>query len=272
MSEKKKRGRKPKSDKNSKLNEIQPENQYILHLNTSNSKKQTEISNINYEKDFCKYNPLIEVPNAFDNSDTFISQPFEFQYQSLHESKKKVLTEITSNEHTNVACLWCCHGFDTPFIGLPVRYKDNAFEVYGAFCSFECMCAYNFYSNELNLNTWEVYNLINLMANKMNYAHIVQCAPPRKHLKFFGGSLSIDEFRNFKKSSKIINVNIFPLVSIVDQIEEINDYNHKNQSEFFNFDKERLQKYEEKINKKTEDDLKSNFKNTLNASMHINKI
>ena len=54
MSEKKKRGRKPKSDKNSKLNEIQPENQYILHLNSSNSKKQTEISNINYEKDFCK--------------------------------------------------------------------------------------------------------------------------------------------------------------------------------------------------------------------------
>ena len=106
----------------------------------------------------------------------------------------------------------------------------------------------------------------------MNYAKIVQCAPPRKHLKFFGGALSIDEFRNFKKSSKIINVNVFPLVSIVDQIEEINDYNHKNQSEFFNFDKERLQKYEEKINKKTEDDLKSNFKNTLNASMHINKI
>jgi hypothetical protein len=274
MSEKKKRGRKPKSDKNSKSNDAPTEKQYILHLNsTVNTKTQNDSRN-NYEKDFCKYNPEIEIPNAFDNNDTFMSQPFEFQGQYLNENgnKKNILNKISSNEHTNIACLWCCHHFDTPFLGLPIRYKDNSFEVYGTFCGFECMCAYNFYSNELNLNTWEIYNLINLMANKMNYAKVVQCAPPRKHLQFFGGSMSIEDFRNFKNSSNIINVNVFPLVSVIDQIEEINDFNHKNQTDFFNFDKERLQKYEEKINKKTEDELKSNFKNTLNASMNINKI
>lgn len=272
MSEKKKRGRKPKSDKTSKPTETQTDNQYILHLHSTTTKQNSDIVNINYEKNFCKYNPLLEIPNAFANNDTFISQPFEFQGSNSCENKQNVLNKISSNEHTNIACLWCCHLFDTPFLGLPIRYKDNSFEVYGTFCSFECMCAYNFYSNELNLNTWEVYNLINLMANKMNYAKVVQCAPPRKHLQFFGGSMSIEDFRNFKNSSNIINVNVFPLVSVIDQIEEINDYNHKNQSDFFNFDKERLQKYEEKINKKSEEDLKSNFKNTLNASMNINKI
>lgn len=282
IGEKKKRGRKPKTEKDIKnvQKDVDNSDPQILHLNITRKQSidtNTTFQNENemFETDYCNYKPDMIVPNAYNNNDTFSSKPFELTNTSIAENPtnsniKVILKNIDKHQLTNVACFWCCHRFDNSFLGIPMKYKNNTFDVYGCFCSFECMCAYNFYSNETSHNRWEVYNLINIMAKSMRYDTYVYPAPPRKCLDMFGGYMTIDEFRNFKNSNKIININKTPFVIIVDQIEEINDYNHKQQHDILlNFDKERINNLENKINKQQEEQLQHNYKNTLNATMKI---
>ena len=289
--EKKKRGRKPKSEKGSKASDKSSTkgadnmDPHILHLNITQRMHLENSSSTDklYEKDFCTYDPEIQVPNAYNEYDTFISQPYELVVNNEipdtdreDRNVKIILQNIDKQTYTNVACYWCCHKFDHEYLGMPVKYKDNVFDIYGCFCSFECMCAYNFYSNESNHNTWEVYNLINIMAHKMDYSSTVYPAPPRKCLTFFGGYMSIDEFRKFRNTNKIINANKCPMVVMVDQIEEINDYYHNhNQHKHskhiaLKLDKARIKSFEKKLNVQLEDNIKKNFKNTLDATMMIN--
>lgn len=283
ITEKKKRGRKPKSEKENKLVQKDSDNSdpQLLHLNITrnqSSESCTEFQNENemFETDYCNYKPELLVPNAYNDNDTFSSKPYELSSVSLKESNptnsnvKIILQNIEKHQLTNVACYWCCHRFENSYLGLPIKYKNNTFEVYGCFCSFECMCAYNFYSSETSNNTWEIYNLINIMAKSIKYDIYVYPAPPRKCLTMFGGYMSIEEFRNFKNSNKIINVNKSPFVVVVDQIEEINDFNHKQQQDILlNFDKERISNLENKLNKQQEELLQNNYRNTLNATMNI---
>tara|TARA_Y100000389_G_C17451512_1_gene515142 strand:- start:261 stop:1127 length:867 start_codon:yes stop_codon:yes gene_type:complete len=284
ITEKKKRGRKPKSEKENKQvqNDTDNTDPQLLHLNITrnqSAESSAEFQNENemFETDYCNYKPELLVPNAYNDNDTFSSKPFELSSVSSKESShstnsnvKIILKHIEKHQLTNVACYWCCHRFENTYLGLPIKYKNNTFEVYGCFCSFECMCAYNFYSNETSNNTWEIYNLINIMAKSMHYDKYVYPAPPRKCLTMFGGYMSIDEFRNFKNSNKIINANKSPFVVVVDQIEEINDFNHKQQQDILlNFDKERISNLENKLNRQQEELLQNNYRNTLNATMNI---
>lgn len=286
--EKKKRGRKPKSEKVNTpvpiiLKDTENPDPQILHLNITRKLRQDtentepQINKI-YEKDFCTYDPQMAIPNAYNECDNFISQPFELCSKSSSiENNNNVKTIMQNNEQkslTNVACSWCCHKFDKEYIGMPIKFRNNVFEVIGCFCSFECICAYNFYSNEHNNNIWEVYNLINMMSHKMNYDKFVYPAPPRKCLNLFGGYMNIDEFRNFKNSKKIINVNKTPLVVLVDQIEEVNDFFHSknkcsNKDSLFNFDKDRLDKLEKKINLETKQQLCNTYNNSVDSTMHV---
>ena len=287
--EKKKRGRKPKSEKVNATTSINvnkdtenPDPQ-ILHLNITRKLRQNDLSdgcqlNKIYEKDFCTYDPQMLIPNAYNEHDTFISQPFELcsKTSSTNTSNniKTIMQNVEQKSLTNVACFWCCHKFENEYLGMPIKYRNGIFEVFGCFCSFECMCAYTFYSNENNNNVWEVYNLINIMSNTLNYAKYVYPAPPRKCLTLFGGYMNIDEFRNFKNSKKIINVNRTPLVVLVDQIEEVNDFFHSknkcdNKDSLFNFDKDRINKLEHKINLESKQHIKDNYSGTLDAKMNI---
>jgi hypothetical protein len=278
VQEKKKRGRKPKSDKEQKISSKDTSNQdnLLLHLNISRNTTTSNnipIENEIFETDYCNYKPDMDTPNPYNDDDTFSSKPFELLNTSKEIYKnsniKFIMKNVDEQLSTNVACYWCCHQFERVYLGLPIKYRNEIFEVYGCFCSFECMCAYNFYSNEKNNDTWEIYNLINIMANLMDYDQYIYPAPPRKCLNFFGGYMTIEEFRNFKSKNKIININKPPFVVIVDQIEEINDFYHKQQENIFSFDKERIDTLEKKINKQQEDNIQINFKNTLNSSMKI---
>lgn len=281
--EKKKRGRKPKSEKNSAQESASNKDSsksdpQILHLNitrNSGSVNTDILSNSEiYENNYCNYTPDIIEPNAYNEHDQFISKPYEFVDGSLKQkSSNKVQINNTDRPYSDsIVCYWCCHKFDSTYLGLPMKYKNNVFHVSGCFCSFECMCAYNFYSNENNYNIWEIYNLINIMANIMEYGRQIYPAPPRKCLKMFGGYMSIDEFRNFKTSNKIININKTPYVVNIEQIEEINDFNHRNHDNVYTFDEERIESLEKKLSMLNEQNIKDNYKNTLDSCMNISNI
>tara|TARA_B110000483_G_scaffold240021_1_gene319728 strand:+ start:661 stop:1551 length:891 start_codon:yes stop_codon:yes gene_type:complete len=280
----KKRGRKPKKlletkeeSTNAKTTESTP---VILQLNVSEKSDDVPDSStdINYDRKFCDYDPTVRVPNAYNENNTFESQPFELLEPKEKENSidmKNARLMLYENEtlfptKSEHACYWCCHKFDSKCLGLPVKYKSNVFYVVGNFCSMECICAHNFDTNNNVNNMWEVYNLLNFMARKMNYTEVVYPAPPRKCLTIFGGYLSVEEFRIYCKSNKIVNYNNVPLVAVVDQVEEINNFYHKHHKhESIQIDVDRIKNYETKLKLQQNAYINDNYENTLNNTMGI---
>ena len=281
----KKRGRKPKKlvetrDDDPSEGKGVESTPVILQLNVLNKSEDVPVNSteINYDQKFCDYDPTMRVPGAYNENNTFESQPFELlqtkekEYSDDTNSARLMLYENetlfpTKSDH---ACYWCCHKFNSRCLGLPVKYKSNAFYVVGNFCSMECMCAHNFDTNNNVNNMWEVYNLINFMARKMNYSEIVYPAPPRKCLTIFGGYLSIEDFRIYCKSNKIVNYNNVPLVAVVDQVEEINNFYHKHhKNDTIQIDVERIKNYETKLKLQQTAYINDNYENTLNNTMGI---
>lgn len=254
---KKKRGRKPKivnydstsnltidtkdviSDINNKQQSI--DNPSIIHLRTSSNVIQ---ENNSYETSFCKYNPDISEPIAYtpdesqysmiynnlSSSSTNNSEIKDIRPDCLNMKMKNYLLQFNSVESwpetTTYACYWCCHTFkNTPF-GVPLKYENEKFYCKGCFCSLECIVAYNFTNKEITDNVWETYNLVNLLSKKLNYKQIVQSAPDKRCLKMFGGYMNIDEFRQYTNKNENMCFNKYPMVAVIEQIEEINDYVH----------------------------------------------
>ena len=255
----------------------------------SHPSNEDTISNKSYEKNFFEYNPNINEPLAYEdqNFDKFTSIPEIYKSYKKEPSQRSdvsikdlfndnkqqggkieiknkpvnqtntpnivLLKDMISNkewcEQTNYWCYWDCHSFTNPPFGIPIKYKNDKFHVFGCFCSLECAVAYNFYGHENMDNVWENYNLLNMMSNKLNYKFSLHPAISRRCLNTFGGPLSIDQFREKSKSNKKYNILTYPMVSIVEHVEEINEsssYNNKlGGGCFIPLDKSRIEKIEE---------------------------
>lgn len=285
----KKRGRKPKKVSSNNEGEVDtelPEKDNIpiilqLNVNDKPEDSSTNLTQINYDAKFCNYDPTVRIPNAYIEDCAFESQPFELiEHQNKdtnHQQSGENTTQLYSQDtdkllpvKSDYACHWCCHKFDSRCLGIPVKYKNNAFYVLGNFCSMECVCAHNFETNNNVNNMWEVYNLINFMARKLKYTDVVYPAPPRKCLNMFGGYLSIDDFRLYCKSNKIVNYNSVPLIAVIDQVEEINNFYHKHQkTDLIQIDVERIKNYQTKLKLQQSAYISENYENTLNNTMGI---
>lgn len=169
---------------------------------------------------------------------------------------------------TSIHCYWCCHKFDGPPFGIPVKLYKEKFYVTGCFCSLECAAAYNFESKDGLQQKFEQYHLMNAIARKIGYAHDVKRAPSRLALKMFGGHLSIEQFRGFCHTSKLININFPPMMTLTQQLEEINQSDLDNDYKYVPIDTDRVNKYKEKIKLKRSKPL-TNFKNTLDHTMNL---
>ena len=277
----------------------------ILQLNI---KKPVEGQTSNFEETFFKYEPNVDVPDAYDQLECndYVSQPFDvtkveeetvvpnYAINPPVKSKKKAvkapvskvnldkksnrifdhLSEFIARDEwpmsTNNVCFWCCHTFHSTPFGVPTKYIDGKFHVFGCLCSLECTSAYNFYSTEIKHDPWEAYNLINLLARKIQYCDLVKMAPPRHALKMFGGYMEIDEFRSHCKSNKMINTHTFPMVAMIQQLEEVNEEdqysNRKNM--FIPVDKQKLFLLESKVKLERTKPLFMN-KNTLDHTMNL---
>ena len=224
--EKKKRGRKPKT--NITINE----NPIFASSENKNKNLIIKINNtsINSLDD-------INLLNKFDND---LYQP---EINNINNNHK----------YTNGDICWnCCHKFMDITVGLPIKYVDNLFYTYGNFCSLECACRYCF--DNLNNDIAEIYSIINLY-NMIVYKNKkkVKCAPNRLVLDIFGGSLSIEEYRKSFNTNEYYNITIPPLVQLSTQISlpEKNRY----------YNKEHL-----KIYRKKEINYENNIINMMNNS------
>lgn len=95
-------------------------------------------------------------------------------------------------------CWHCCHACDDGTLALPMPIdhdeRTDVFTVVGTFCSFGCMKAFN--STRVSARKDVNYLNISLLARRF-YGRCtrIRAAPPRNRLEAFGGSMTIDEFR-----------------------------------------------------------------------------
>ena len=95
-------------------------------------------------------------------------------------------------------CWWCKHPFDGPPIPLPTGcdFKRKRFRIRGCFCSWNCMKAYN--NESSSFNSQQQVTFITFMHQCIygTIKNIPRAAPDWRILRVFGGSLSIEEFRD----------------------------------------------------------------------------
>ena len=80
--------------------------------------------------------------------------------------------------------------------------------------------------------------------------------------------MEIDQFREYHKTKKIININFPPMSSLSQQIEEINEYELNTDYKYIPLDHDRINKIKEQMVIKRAKPLINN-KNTLESSMNL---
>jgi hypothetical protein len=171
-------------------------------------------------------------------------------------------------QSTSIHCYWCCHKFEGAPFGIPLKYVNAKFHVYGCFCSLECAAAYNFDAKDSHDEIWERNNLLNFIGQKIGYGRRIKPAPSRLSLNMFGGHLSIKEFRDYCGTSKLININFPPMMTLTQQIEEINESDISNDFKYIPVDTDRINKYKEKIYLKRTKPINA-LENTLDHAMNL---
>lgn len=216
-----------------------------------------------------------EIERGASIDDEIINQPMQCNQIDTNLKVIELLKDFEEKNKNNewplttsIHCYWCCHKFNNPPFGIPVKLVDKKFHVFGCFCSLECAAAFNFASNESMDEVWERFSLINMLSKRIAYKNVIKPAPNRLALKMFGGHLGIDEFRTFCETSKIINIHFPPMMTITQQVEEINDCDINSDYKFIPIDSDRINKYKEKITLKRNKPV-TNFKNTLDHTMNI---
>lgn len=169
---------------------------------------------------------------------------------------------------TSIACYWCCHQFNNAPFGIPIKHMKEKFYVYGCFCSLECASSYNFDDKSNIEEMWERYSLINFLSRTIGLKNVVKPAPSRLCLKLFGGQMDIESFREYTNSNKLMSVNFPPMMTIVQQLEEINECDINSDFKYIPLDTERIKKYKDELKLKRQKPI-NNYKNTLDHAMNL---
>lgn len=180
--------------------------------------------------------------------------------------------EYIFEDKTDISCWWCCHKFDTKPIGIPLKFYNDKYHVFGCFCSLACACSYNTDMNDYKM--WDRLSLLKQMASKLyNEKITLHSAPPRESLKKFGGSLTIEQFRNkSQENEKTFRCIMPPMIPIVPMIEESNknycNYNKVKKNVPLNID--RVIKANKNLKLKRSKPL-PNSRNSLEKTMKLKK-
>ncbi len=166
-------------------------------------------------------------------------------------------------EKTEIPCLWDCHQFKNTPWGVPYKFTNDKFQLFGNFCSANCVLSYilHYYVDDDAL--WEKVALLNLLYFKVykEYKSIVP-AFDKMGLKMFGGPLEIDEYRNITSANdKAYGVEFPPCNTIIPMLEEIYKKTNLNNT-FIPVDKTRLQVANNELKLKRSKPV-VNHKNTL---------
>ena len=201
-------------------------------------------------------------------------QETEIDYYNLKSTllvQFKDTSEVKTIPHTSdIACFWCCHTFINRPVVLPVHDTGEYLTVTGNFCSPECATAYLFDMRQDAHTRWEQRALLYRVYGEACNGKI-HPAPARNILKFFGGNLSIQEYRQLIRSHKVrIDIHLPPMVSILATMDTkpIDFYDASLTKGITETVKERLQKAEEVLRLRRTKPLKA-WESTLDACINL---
>jgi thiol-disulfide isomerase/thioredoxin len=166
-------------------------------------------------------------------------------------------------EKTEVACLWCCHQFKNTPWGIPFKFTNDKFQLFGNFCMPNCALAYILQNYKDDDYLWEKVALLNLLFFKVcgEYKNITP-AIDKMALKMFGGTLEIDEYRGIiGENEKSYSIEFPPCNTIIPMLEEIYKKTNLNNT-FIPVDKSRIQVANNELKLKRSKPV-VNHKNTL---------
>lgn len=255
----------------------------VVHLPININKFQK--NELCFDNEFLNYDPKISEPLPYDpksnNNNIYenvikqeekkevVDEKREYNIHQKNKYVNKKVKEILVQFNdfnkiqqwpysTDIKCWWCCHNFENTPCGIPIKYENDTFYVYGCFCSFNCALSYNFQSN--NDKKWERSGLIKLLHNKTYnvFDEDINYAPSKECLKDFGGYMSLEEFRQSQNTS--YNLNYPPMLSIIPQMEEIKIIKETNRENDF---QEKLNIISEKMK------IKNRIKNQKSLSIFL---
>jgi hypothetical protein len=244
----KRRGRPPKNVKNvtilksKKIDKNPEEEQLVLYLPSfdDENEQSEKMSLIKKEVEPQTENNFTSFDSCSDDDEKFLhlSDKNSSNHDDLFdkitltkENKKQLinlnLISINKNkinicEKTNIACWWCTYNFDTQPLFMPDHYKNNIYYVFGNYCSFSCMLAYNENMDDYRkgVRTALIKQLYREMFNcdDMN----IKSAGPRELLDKFGGPMNITKYRDASiVSRKTFKVTIPPQIPLISDLEEL---------------------------------------------------
>lgn len=115
------------------------------------------------------------------------------------------------NTKTDIVCWWCTYSFSTTPLGSPNKYiqETDSFRVTGCFCSFNCILAYKMSKGHMNCQ------LVSYMHKKLTneFKSIIK-APLPYCLEKFGGSITIDKYRESFLDGSFIKILHYPMIFI----------------------------------------------------------
>lgn len=159
----------------------------------------------------------------------------------------------TTKYNTCSTCWNCCHDFIGQSHSIPLSYINGVFHIYGYFCSFNCGARYIF-DNHTDKSKWDLYSLLNLYFNisQGTVGNVVNIAPNKLALEKFGGTMSIDEYRNNTYKYELIIPPIIPHNHVISLLGD-SKITNKNKDNF-------------KLYRKKPLNTKNNIFNTMNLS------
>ena len=207
---------------------------------------------------------VVTVPPVADAVDFYrLKSTMLVQYKNSSDIK-------TVPQTSDAACFWCCQTFTHRPVVLPVRDTGEHLIVTGNFCCPECACAYLFDIRQDAHTRWEQLSLLYRVYGDACRGNI-HPAPYRTVLKAFGGSLTVEQYRQMIRSYTVrVDIHLPPMVSILATMDTkpIDFYDAsltKNVNETVT---ERLQKAEEVLRLRRTKPLKA-WESTLDACINL---
>jgi hypothetical protein len=201
---------------------------------------------------------------------TTVSTRREFGPQELLATFTDTKRTHTLPEKTDVMCYWCSHQFEGRPCIIPQACIDNIWRVYGNFCSPSCSLSY-LLSQIMDTHVrWERIALLNRLYGASVSGRIYP-APPRETLATFGGTFSIQEYRNVIDEKKLrVDINYPPMVSILASMDTkpIDFYETSLKNTFVSVTHDRFHKAEEGLKLRRTKPLKDRG-STLDSCLNI---
>jgi hypothetical protein len=208
-------------------------------------------------------------PEQLRQIDIILNKKYKYNQEKVEIMNGFVSNSTIKVQKTDICCWWCCHSFECVPWGIPQKYVDNKFEIYGVFCSANCTLSYLLDMDRDEDYLWEKVALLNLLHYKVygKYEKIIP-APNKIALQKFGGSMSLEDFHNLIEiNNKGYTIEFPPCNNVIPVLEEIYKKNNLTSS-FIPVDKNRISRANNELKLKRSTPINNN-RNTLDSCMNI---